>query len=120
MIKSLEQRLALFLLLPVALLLFLTGFLGFLYARNIMLHEWREAAILKLQRAAHQLDMRLRRPTDWIQMMQAAAGGRGGPIPQDWLLDPLREMDGVTRVNLRWWRRERMQGPRVCTAWAGA
>lgn len=102
MIKSLEQRLALFLLLPVALLLFLTGFLGFLYARNIMLHEWREAAILKLQRAAHQLDMRLRRPMDWIQMMQAAAGGRGGPITQDWFLDPLREMDGVTRVNLRW------------------
>jgi class 3 adenylate cyclase len=101
-IKSLEQRFALFLLLPVALLLFLTGFLGWLYARNIMLQEWREAAVLKLQRAAHQLDMRLRRPMDWIQMMQAAAGGRGGFFIQDWILDSLRGMDGVTRVDLRW------------------
>jgi adenylate cyclase len=101
-IKSLEQRLVVFLLLPVALLLFLTGFLGFLYARNVMLREWREAAVLKLERAAHHLEMRLTRPVEWIQLFHSTAGGRGGPMIQAWLLDQIRRMDGVTSVDLQW------------------
>ena len=48
MIKSVKQRLAFFLILPVAILLFLMGLFGFIYAKEIMLDEWREAAILKL------------------------------------------------------------------------
>jgi adenylate cyclase len=63
-IKSLNQRLALFLLLPVALLLFLTGFVGFIFARNVLLDDWKEASVLKLQRAAHFIDMRLSRPIE--------------------------------------------------------
>jgi hypothetical protein len=62
MIRSLQQRLVLFLLLPAALVLFAMGFLGFLYARGIMLNQWREAAILRLERAAHHIDMRLTKP----------------------------------------------------------
>ncbi|MBN1105446.1 MAG: HAMP domain-containing protein [Deltaproteobacteria bacterium] len=102
MIKSLEQRLALFLLLPVAILLFLTGFLGFLYARNIMLREWREVAVLKLQRAAHHLDMRLGRPIQWVNMFHRTAGVRGAVIAQEWILGQLRNMEGVTNVTLTW------------------
>ena len=74
MIKTLKQRLTLFLLLPVTLLLFLTGFFGFLYARGIMLEEWREAALLKMQRAAHHIDMRLSKPIEWINMFQKTSG----------------------------------------------
>lgn len=51
-IRSLQQRLVLFLLLPVAALLLGMGIIGFIYARNSLLSQWREAAILKLQRAA--------------------------------------------------------------------
>ena len=61
-IKSLQQRLMLFLFLPVAALLIGMGMIGFVYARNSLLKEWREAAVLKLQRAAHEVDMRLSRP----------------------------------------------------------
>ncbi len=78
MIKSLQQRLALFLLLPVALLLFLTGFVGFLYARGIMLNEWRESGVLKMQRAAHHIDMRLSQPIEWINMFHKTSRYRGG------------------------------------------
>ena len=63
-IKSLQQRLMLFLFLPVAALLISMGIIGFVYARNSLLKEWREAAVLKLQRAAHQVDMRLSRPAE--------------------------------------------------------
>jgi hypothetical protein len=55
---------------PVALLLIAMGFAGFIYARDSLVKQWREAAILKLQRAAHQVDMRLNRTKTWIQMFR--------------------------------------------------
>jgi adenylate cyclase len=102
MIKSLNQRLALFLLLPVAFLLFLTGFVGFIFARKVLLDEWREASLLKLQRAAHYIDMRLNRPIEMIGMFHKTGEYQGGPVIQDWLLDRLRAMEGVSRVDLEW------------------
>ena len=90
MIKSLQQRLALFLLLPVALFLFLTGFIVFLYARGIMLNEWRESVVLKLQRAAHDIDMRLSRPVELINMFHKMGGYRGDFAIQEWLLKLLK------------------------------
>jgi sigma-B regulation protein RsbU (phosphoserine phosphatase) len=66
--KTLQQRLSLYLILPVALLLIVMGFAGFIYARNILLSQWREASVLKLQRATHQVDMRLARVKDWIRI----------------------------------------------------
>jgi hypothetical protein len=55
--KSLQQRQSIFLILPVALLMVFIGFAGFFYARNLLLSQWQEAAVLKLQRAAHQADI---------------------------------------------------------------
>ena len=46
------------------ILLVLMGIVGFIYARNLLLTKWREASVLKLQRAAHQIDMRLARVKD--------------------------------------------------------
>jgi len=102
MIKSLKQKLSLLLILPVALLLFLTGVSGFIYARNVLLDEWRESAILKLERAAHQMDMRLSRPMEWIKMFHETAQSRGGPATQELILTRLRNLEGVTNVNLKW------------------
>jgi adenylate cyclase len=101
MIRSLQQRLVLFLLLPAALLLFAMGFLGFIYARGIMLNQWREAAILKLERAAHHVDMRLSKPIVWIKMLQRAADQQQMFNVQQWIIDRLRELDGVSRVDLK-------------------
>ncbi|NIW00493.1 hypothetical protein GWN26_15755, partial [Candidatus Saccharibacteria bacterium] len=70
--KSLHQRLTFFVLLPVALLLIGMGFVGFIYARNSLLAQWREAAILKLQRAAHQVDMHLEQIKSWNQFFTEA------------------------------------------------
>jgi len=101
-IKSLNQRLALFLLLPVALLLFLTGLGGFFFAINVLLNEWQEASVLKLQRAAHYIDMRLSRPIELINMFHSRGEYRGDLALQEWLLDQLRAMDGISRVDLEW------------------
>jgi adenylate cyclase len=101
-IKSLNQRLAFFLLLPVALLLFLTGFVGFIFARSVLLDEWKEVSVLKLQRAAHFIDMRLSRPIEVINMFHNTGEYQGDLAIQEWLLDQLRSMDGVSRVDVEW------------------
>jgi sigma-B regulation protein RsbU (phosphoserine phosphatase) len=99
-IRSLQQRLVLFLLLPVATLLLGMGIVGFIYARNSLLTQWREAAILKLQRAAHDVDMRLSRPKEWLQMYNDTGGEHYDQHTQEWILDQLRQLKGVERVTL--------------------
>ncbi len=102
MIKSLKQKLSLLLILPVALLLFLAGVSGFIYVRNVLLDEWQKAAILKLERAAHHMDMRLSRPMEWIKMFHETAESRGGPATQELILTRLKNLEGITNVNLKW------------------
>jgi sigma-B regulation protein RsbU (phosphoserine phosphatase) len=99
-IKSLQQRLMLFLFLPVAALLIGMGVLGLFYGRNSLLDQWREAAVLKLQRAAHDVDMRLRRPLDWLEMYNKTGGEHFDDHTQEWILEQLRQLEGVERVNL--------------------
>lgn len=67
-IKTLQQRFVVYMLAPVALLMCVMGAAGFVYARNAILTQWEEAAVLKLQRAAHHVDMRLARPKEWVSL----------------------------------------------------
>jgi sigma-B regulation protein RsbU (phosphoserine phosphatase) len=99
-VKSLQQRLMLFLLLPVAMLLIAMGIMGFFYARNSLLAQWREAAVLKLQRAAHDVDMRLNRPLQWLEMYNKTGGEHFDEHTQEWILEQLRLVEGVERVSL--------------------
>ncbi|HDZ91329.1 MAG TPA: adenylate/guanylate cyclase domain-containing protein [Deltaproteobacteria bacterium] len=101
-IKSLQQRLSLLVLLPAAVLLLLVGVSGFIYMRASLLSQWQDASIVKLQRAAHQIDMRLARITDWVQMFHKTSNSRGGPLIQKWILDQLKAMKGVTSARLKW------------------
>jgi sigma-B regulation protein RsbU (phosphoserine phosphatase) len=100
--KSLQQRLAIFVLFPVALLLLGMGFAGFIYARNSLLAQWREAAILKLQRAAHSVDMRLDRTKKWIGMLDEAGESQDPDHVYSWVVDQLKKSEDVSRVNLTW------------------
>ena len=90
----------LFLFLPVAALLISMGIIGFVYARNSLLKEWREAALLKLQRAAHEVDMRLSRPLKWLEMYNNTGGEHFDEHTQEWILGELRQQKGVARVEL--------------------
>ena len=100
--KSLQQRLSLFLILPVALLLIGMGIAGFVYARDALLSQWQEAAVLKLQRGAHQVDMHISRIRMWIQSLDTAGESSHPEIIFQWLVDQLRNQEGVVRVDLTW------------------
>lgn len=96
--KSLQQRFTIFILLPVAFLLLSMGLIGYLYARNSLLEQWSEASMLKLERAAHQIDMRLNRPKVWLKMYYNTSGKpNADPIRED-IIRQLSEMVGVVSV----------------------
>jgi sigma-B regulation protein RsbU (phosphoserine phosphatase) len=101
MIRSLEKRFLLFLFLPVTLLLLAMGFAGFVYARSTMLKQWEEAALLRLQRAAHVVDMRLARPRELIGLYLGSRPGPGDTLVRRAILDQLETTPGVIRIHHR-------------------
>ncbi len=100
--RSLQQRFSIFMIFPVLLLLIIMGIAGFVYARSLLLSQWREAAILKLQRAAHQVDMRLGRTKEWIRVFHEASNNQNIDQPNFWVLEELERQEGVARVDLIW------------------
>lgn len=100
--KTLQARLIVFLLLPIALLLISVGVAGFISARQIMLDEWEEGAILKLQRAAHQIDMQLKAPLDWAEAIAKTAGVLQGERFQEGFMEQVRSLPGVADAHLTW------------------
>lgn len=98
---SLQQRMLVLLLLPVAVVITVLGSIAFLYARDRLLDQWQEAAVLRLERAAHFLDMRLAAPLELINLFgrtgQAEAAGQ-----QAWLLEQIRNLRGVIRADMIW------------------
>lgn len=101
-IKSIQHRLAIFVLLPVALLLVAMGVAGFIYARDSLLNQWREATTLKLQRAAHLVDMRLSRPKELLKMFHWVGNTLYADQVRELVIKQLQGMPGVVRVALTW------------------
>jgi sigma-B regulation protein RsbU (phosphoserine phosphatase) len=89
-------------ILPVAILLLGMGFAGFLYARNQLLTQWGEASILKLQRAAHHVDMRLHRPKEMINLFHQSADLPHSQHFQGLIVDKLKALEWVSDVDLKW------------------
>lgn len=88
-------------LLPVAVLLLGMGSIGFVFARKALLEQWGEAALLKLERSAHNIDMRLSRPKVWVAILQKTSGTLPGGPAKQFILQQLRETPGVVRVDLK-------------------
>lgn len=101
-IESLRQRVGLLVLMPVGFILVLVGISGFVFMRGTLFREWEDASIVKLQRAAHEIDMRLGRINDWIEMFYRTSHSRGGPLIQQWILEQIKALDGVADARLMW------------------
>ena len=101
-IESLRQRIGLLVLMPVGVLLVLMGVSGFMFMRHTLLTEWEDEAIIKLQQAAHQIDMRLGRVNDGIEMFFSTSDSPSGPLIRKWVLEQIKRLDGVTDARLMW------------------
>jgi len=98
--KTLERRLIVLLLVPVTLFLLVLGIFGYRFIQGILFKEWQESAILRLERAAHQIGMRLHEKRQWMDIFANAGQDPQGQEIQRWLLGQIKSQSGVSRVNL--------------------
>jgi adenylate cyclase len=100
MIFSLERRFLLLLLLPVGLVLFLAGIAGFLYARGYLYDQWVISTELLLEKAAHQISMRLEERIQLINLIDKSAEAPDADIIQAFLVQQLLAKEGVRFVDI--------------------
>jgi adenylate cyclase len=100
--KTLEQRLVVLLVVPVTLFLLVIGVFGYRFIQGLLFKDWQEIAILRLERAAHQLDMRLHGQMQWMETFARAGQDPQGQEIQRWLLQQIKSQPGVSQVNLTW------------------
>ncbi len=98
---SLWQRTLFFILVPTFLLLLGVSAGGYVFVRNLLLHQWGETAIAELQRTAHHIDMRLRQPKDLLNLLQT--GKDASSVDQtiiSHILQQIEGLEGVVGVNV--------------------
>lgn len=104
--RNLQQRTLLFILTPTLLLLITLSVSGFLFVRNILLNQWGETAVAKLQRTAHIIDMELRRPKDLLFLLQSVQGGDVDRTIFNHIIEQIKGLEGVVGVRVEWPRED--------------
>ena len=100
---SLKQKTAIFILLPTFLIMVSIGGIGLQLIRQVLLDQWQETAVTKLQRSAHYVDMRLMRPKQILRFLRQKEQKNMQWNEIGLLLDQLRSLDGVVQVNHEWY-----------------
>jgi adenylate cyclase len=100
--KTLQSRLMVLLVVPVTLFLLGFGIFGYRFIHGILFKEWQEVAILRLERAAHQMDMRLHELRGWMEVFARAGKDSQGAEIQRWILQQIETQPGVSQVTLIW------------------
>ena len=100
MIHSLEKRFLVFLLIPVTFVVMVAGVAGFFYARNYLREQWITTVELQLDKASHQISMKLEEKLRIINLLSKAEGIPDQDITQAFLIQQLAQQDGVRFVNL--------------------
>lgn len=98
--RTLQQRTLVFILLPTFLLLMGMSIGGYIFVRNILLNQWGETAIAELQKTAHQIDMRMRKPKDLLQVLQVDGKMNVSGQVFEYILQKIRNIDGVIGVKV--------------------
>jgi adenylate cyclase len=97
---SLQTRFLVFLLLPVTLILLGAGYASLNYARSALQEQWTSAVQLRLEKTAHQIQMRLDEKKELMELVAKAEGIPNGGITQTFLLQRLQDLPGVRFVDI--------------------
>ena len=100
--KSLQQKLIVFVILPVAIILSSIGSAGFFYIRDGLSNRWQQIAVLQMERAAQRLETRLNNPINLIESFARAGQEPASAEIQQWIFKELQRQDGVGQVRLTW------------------
>lgn len=104
--RSLQQRFLIFLLLPVFLIIVFLGTGQFFIVREMVVSQWGDTTVSKLQRAAHAIDMELNQPRQILRLLDEKTDKESQCI-RDFILERLRGMRGVTSVEIDWQQKTR-------------
>ena len=96
--KTLQGHLIILLLVPVFLTIFAGGVVSFIYTRNLMLHQWNESGILKLQRAAHNLEMQILKPIELLNAVYLSTYFQSTIESRQKIIKSLSDLDGIIKV----------------------
>jgi len=100
--KSLQNKLIAFVILPVVIVLSSIGIAGFFYIRDGLSSRWQEIAVLQMKRAAQRLETRLNDAVHLIESFAQAGPEPAGEEIQAWLLKQLQNQEGVSLVRVTW------------------
>lgn len=100
MVFTLQKRFLVFLLLPVTVILLIAGVSSFLYAGSSLLQQWKSSAMLKLEKTAHQIQMRVDEKRELIKLIVEAEGVPNGTLTQAFLAERLSHQPGVRFVDI--------------------
>lgn len=111
--KTLERRLIVLLVLPVTLFLLVIGIFGYRFIQGLLFKDWQEIAILRLERAAHVMDMKLHEHMEWMTAFARAGRDPRGQDIQRWLFQQIKSQPGVRQVSLTWKQAPQIKGRRA-------
>ncbi|MGW8195220.1 MAG: SpoIIE family protein phosphatase [Desulforhopalus sp.] len=100
--RTLQQRTLFFILIPTFILLLGLSLGGYVFVRSLLLNQLGETAISKLQRTAHQIDMRMRQPKDLLRLLQGPEDGVMSRQIFDFILRKIDDLEGVAAINVEW------------------
>ncbi len=92
----------LYLILPTLCVLLLMGLVSLLLVRQVLITQWEQTAIARMQAAAYEVDMRLMRPKRLLMLFQEQSGEKFNRQISQFILDRLRNLEGVVQVDLVW------------------
>ena len=98
--SSLQTRFFLFLLLPVTLVLLGAGYASLIYARVTLQNQWTDSVKLRLEKTAHQIQMRVDEKQALIDLIVQAEGVPNGSVTQAFLIQKLKNQPGVRFVDI--------------------
>lgn len=101
-LKTLSQKTVVLIILPIFLFLSLTGFVGFLAVRKVLIEQWGETALAQLEKAAHNIDMQLHRPKQLLSLLEGLSKKDFDAGFHDFIVSRLQQIDGVTEIKAEW------------------
>ncbi|MGW8195259.1 MAG: SpoIIE family protein phosphatase [Desulforhopalus sp.] len=100
--RSLQQRTFFFILIPTFAALVVLSTLGYLLVSKLLLTQWGEMAVLRLQRTAHQIEMRLNTPKELIMLLQGAEDSYETKLSFNNVLKQIKSFPWVVDASVKW------------------
>ena len=100
--KSLQQRILFYAILPTFVLLIVLSLVGFLFVRNLLITQWKDTTISRLERSADLIEARLREPKLLLMMLQNEDNASAPDQLINHIVSQIRELDIVEEVVVSW------------------